>query len=202
MRLFIAIDLPDSMRAALALEQSRLRASCTRNRDIRWTRPEGLHLTLKFLGEVAAARLSEITSALDRLDRVEPFEVEVAGFGFFPGGRRPRVFWVGLQAPPALGELAGQVEAAMERLGFASENRPFQPHLTLARFEGQRPQPELEAALQKGDAGGFGRFTVTEFFLFESTLRPGGAQYSKIARFPDADRGERPSSGLRPQGSP
>lgn len=190
MRLFIAIDLPDSVRAALASEQARLRDACAGSGDIRWTRPEGVHLTLKFLGEVAATRLPEVTTALDGLGRFEPFEIEVGGFGFFPSARRPRVFWVGLEAPPALGDLAKRVEVAMEPLGFAREDRPFQPHLTLARFDSQRPQPALEVALQKSGAVSFGRFTVTEFFLFESKLRPGGAEYSRIARFPGAARPE------------
>jgi len=185
MRLFIAIDLPDSVRAALAREQARLRDGCARSRDIRWTRPEGLHLTLKFLGQVEATRVTDVTEALNALGPYETFEIEVGGFGFFPSARRPRVFWVGSQATPVLGELARRVEAAMEPLGFAREDRPFQPHLTLARLEGQRPQPELDAAVQKGEAS-FGRFTVTEFFLFESKLRPGGAEYSKLARFPAA----------------
>jgi RNA 2',3'-cyclic 3'-phosphodiesterase len=194
MRLFIAIDLPDSVRAALAREQARLRDACAGSRDIRWTRPEGVHLTLKFLGEVASTRLPDVTSALDALGRFEPFEVDVGGFGFFPSARRPRVFWVGLEAPPALGELARRVEAAMEPLAFAREDRPFQPHLTFARFESQHPQPALDAALQKSGAGTFGRFTVTEFFLFESKIRPGGAEYSRIARFPGAGRSQGVSS--------
>jgi len=201
MRLFIAIDLPDSVRAALGREQARLRDACAGRRDIRWTRPEGLHLTLKFLGEVVAARVPEIMDALGPL-RFQPFEIEVARFGFFPSARRPRVFWVGLQAPPALGDLARGVEAAMESLGFARENRPFRPHLTLARIEDQRPETALEATLQKAGVSEFGRFTVIDFSLFESKLRPGGAQYSRIASFPSAGHGQRESSGTaRSEGS-
>ncbi|HEV2423825.1 MAG TPA: RNA 2',3'-cyclic phosphodiesterase [Terriglobia bacterium] len=198
MRLFIAIDLPEPVRAALAREQARLRDACGKSRDIRWTRPEGLHLTLKFLGEVAAGRLPEISHALRPL-RFDAFEVDVAGFGFFPSARRPRVFWVGLEAPPALEEVATRVEAAMGILGFAPENRSFQPHLTLARFENHHPQPELEAALQKTGAGSFGRFTVSEFFLFASKLRPEGAQYSKLANFP-GEGGSDSSAALRTEG--
>lgn len=188
MRLFIAIDLPDSVRAALAREQARLRDVCAGSRDIRWTRPEGVHLTLKFLGAVDEPRLPEVIGALRTIAPFDPFEVDVGGFGFFPNARRPRVFWVGLEAPPALGELARRVEAAMVPLGFARENRPFQPHLTLARFESQHAQPALEAALQRRDPGGFGRFTVIEFVLFESKLKPGGADYCKVARFPGSEK--------------
>ena len=197
MRLFIAIDLPDSVRAALAREQACLRAACMGSADIRWTRPEGVHLTLKFLGEVAAARLQEIINALREIGFFDPFEIGVRGFGFFPSTRRPRVFWVGLDAPPALGELVKKIRAAMEALGFPPENRPFQPHLTLARFESQHAQPALEAAVHSGEAG-FGRFIVSGFFLFESKLRPGGAEYSKRARFPSFGSGADPNS--EPQG--
>jgi RNA 2',3'-cyclic 3'-phosphodiesterase len=184
MRSFIAIDLPGAIRAALAAEQGRLRAACGPGRAIRWTRPEGLHLTLKFLGEVAVERLPEVTAALESLGAFEPFEVEVGGFGFFPSARRPRVFWVGLDAPPALAGLAARVEAAMASVGFAPEGRPFRPHLTLARFEDQESQPALETALENGAARRFGRFPVDTFFLFESKLKPGGAEHSKRARFP------------------
>ena len=197
MRTFVAIDLPDAVRAAVAREQARLRTVCAVGKDIRWTRPEGLHLTLKFLGEVDAMRLREVIAALDGLGKFDPFEVGVGGFGFFPSARRPRVFWLGLEAPPALGELARKVEAAMEALGFAREDRPFQPHLTLARFDTPRPQTALEAALERSDTVAFGRFVVTDFFLFESKLRPGGAEYSRLARFPGAEAGER-EAGFRP----
>ena len=184
MRLFVAVDLPDSLRAALARERNRLKAACGPGEGVRWSRPEGLHLTLKFLGEVAAARLAEVSAALASTGGFEPFDVGAGGFGFFPSARRPRVFWVGLDAPPALGELAARIESAMEPLGFARETRPFQPHLTLARFAGQRAQPALEAALSAAGGANWGRFTVREYFLFESRLRPGGAEYSKLACFP------------------
>jgi 2'-5' RNA ligase len=202
MRTFIAVDLPEDVRAALEREQKRLRAACALSHDIRWTRPEGLHLTLKFLGEVAAERVAAIVGALESIGPFGKFEVEVRGFGFFPNPRRPRVFWVGLQAPAALGELAAKVEAAMAPLGFPPENRPFQPHLTLARFESEHAQPALEAALEPSNGGALGRFEVSAFFLFESKLRPGGAQYSKLARFPPtADQHEMSAGPPRPDGS-
>jgi 2'-5' RNA ligase len=180
MRAFVAIDLAEEVRAALAREQSRLKAACGHNRDIRWTRSEGLHLTLKFLGEIETARVASVTAALQALGRFDPFKVEVKGFGYFPDARRPRVLWVGLLAPAALGELAARVEAALEELGFARENRPFKPHLTLARFA----RPHAKPTVGGFSGGSFGSFEVSEFFLFESQLRPGGAKYFKLARFP------------------
>jgi len=183
MRAFVAIDLADEIRAALAREQSRLQTACGRDRDLRWTRPEGLHLTLKFLGAVENERVASVMAALRALERFDPFKVEVEGFGFFPDARRPRVLWVGVEAPPALSELAARVETALEGLGFAREGRPFKPHLTLARFERPHAAPALTSAIEHSP-GSFGAFEVSEFFLFESRRRPGGAEYFKLARFP------------------
>lgn len=181
MRAFIAIDLPQSIQAALGEQQAAFRAVCP---DARWTRPEGTHLTLKFLGEISDQQIRQITEALAELESFEEFSVEVKGFGFFPDARRPRVFWVGLLAPPALAELAGGVERCVEKLGFPVEGRPFKPHLTLARFKAPRPQPALQALLERQEETSLGRFDVSEFFLFESKLSPHGAEYRKVARFP------------------
>src|SRR5690242_10374153 len=130
MRAFIAIDLPESVRAALAEVQHAVRDAA---RDARWTRPEGTHLTLKFLGQISDAQVQVVVQALAKVERFEPFPIEVKGFGFFPGEKRPRVFWAGLEAPAALAELAARIERDLEKIGFAPENRPFAPHLTLAR---------------------------------------------------------------------
>jgi RNA 2',3'-cyclic 3'-phosphodiesterase len=184
MRAFVAIDLAADVRAALAGEQSRLKAACALNRDIRWTRPEGLHLTLKFLGAIETERVRPVIATLEALEPFDPFKVEVRGFGFFPDVRRPRVFWVGLQASSALGELAARVETALEPLGFERESRPFKPHLTLARFDRPLTPSALTTALNESSVESFGSFEVREFFLFESRLRRGGAEYFKLARFP------------------
>ncbi len=183
MRAFIAIDLPETIQAALAQLQATFRVACP---AARWVRPEGIHLTLKFLGEISEAQAKQVTEALAGLERFDQFSVEVKGAGFFPDARRPRVFWAGLEAPPALAQLAKQVEAAMERLGFAPEKRPFTPHLTLARFKVPQPQPGLQALLEQQHELALGRFEVSEFFLFESKLAGAGlpAAYRKVARFP------------------
>lgn len=181
MRAFIAIELPESIREALRREQARFRAVCP---DARWTRPEGIHLTLKFLGQISDRQASELKDALRRMEQFEKFTVRVQGFGFFPGAKRPRVFWAGLEAPPALARLAAQVENALAPHGFPPENRPFKPHLTLARFKLSRPQPKLEALLAVQNSSLLGNFDVSEYFLWESRLLPGGAEYHKVARFP------------------
>jgi 2'-5' RNA ligase len=181
MRAFIAIDLPATVHAALAAAQQDFGDAC---RDARWTRPESIHLTLKFLDEISDAQTKQVVEALARIGPFEPFSVEVRGFGFFPQALRPRVFWAGVEAPPALAELAARVESHMEKIGFAREDRAFSPHLTLARFQVPRAQPALEAAIAGRAATSLGRFEASEFFLFESRLSPQGAQYRKVMRFP------------------
>ncbi|MGA2987842.1 MAG: RNA 2',3'-cyclic phosphodiesterase [Terriglobia bacterium] len=181
MRAFIAFDLPEPLHAALAEAQQVFRSAC---RDARWARPEGIHLTLKFLGEISDAQTKQVVEALAQIGPFEPFSVEVRGFGFFPQAPRPRVFWAGVVARPALTELAARVESRMEKAGFAREDRPFAPHLTLARFQVPRPQPALEAAVAGRTSTSLGQFEASEFFLFESKLSPQGAQYRKVMRFP------------------
>ena len=180
LRAFIAIDLPEPLHAALADAQHEFRSIC---REARWTHPQGIHLTLKFLGEISDAQTRQVVEALASLGPLEPFAVEVKGFGFFPGARRPRVFWAGVEAPPALAEVVALVDSRMVKIGFEREDRAFSPHLTLARFQVPRPQPALEAAAAARTAA-LGKFEVSEFFLFESKLSPGGAQYRKVMRFP------------------
>ena len=181
MRAFVAIDLPDPIRAALAEAQQGFRSVCS---DARWTRPEGIHLTLKFLGEISDVQAGQVVEALAQIGPFDPFSVEVSGFGFFPQAQRPRVFWAGVVAPQALAELAARVESHAESLGFARENRAFSPHLTLARFQVPRPQPALLEAVADRATPSLGSLEVSEFFLFESKLSPLGAQYRKIMRFP------------------
>lgn len=181
MRAFIAIALPNAVHAELARQQQLCRRA---GRDARWTRAEGIHLTLKFLGEISSAQTQGVAEALAGLGNLEPFSVEIRGFGFFPEARRPRVFWAGVEAPQALAALASRVEEALATLGFAREQRAFNPHLTLARFKSPRPQPELAALTEREKNLSLGTFEVSEFFLFESRLSPQGAEYRKVARFP------------------
>ncbi|MBZ5546146.1 MAG: RNA 2',3'-cyclic phosphodiesterase [Acidobacteriia bacterium] len=181
MRAFIAIDLSAEIQGALARQQAAFQDASP---DARWTRPEGTHLTLKFLGEISDQQVSQVTVALSALPSFPPFVVEVKGFGFFPDARRPGVFWAGVAAPQDLTELARRIEDSMEKLGFARERRAFNPHLTLARFKIPRPQIRLRALVEQQADTSLGRFEVSEFFLFESRLSPHGAEYRQVARFP------------------
>ena len=181
MRAFIAIDLPSDIHKELARWQATFRPLTS---GARWTHPEGIHLTLKFLGEISDAQAGQVTAALAALGAFAPFAVEFKNFGFFPDARRPRVFWAGVAAPADLAHLARRVEDAMEKIGFPPEQRPYSPHLTLARFREPRPEPALRDAVEKQADPLLGRFDVTEFFLYESKLNPKGAEYRKVERFP------------------
>ena len=143
MRAFVAVDLPEELRAELRSRQRSLHKAA---RGTRWVRPEGIHLTLKFLGEVPDERVDEISKTLASLPPFTPFKLQVKGIGFFPQARRPRVLWVGIEPCPPLEALAAQVNKSLEAIGFAGEQRAFQHHLTLARFRVPRPQPEIEKA--------------------------------------------------------
>src|SRR6185437_12270328 len=101
----------------------------------RWIRPENLHVTLKFIGHVDAGKLDAIRAALSEIHADGPVEMRFRGLGFFPNGKRPRVFWAGTEASPNLAPLAAEIEAGLEKAGIAAETREFAPHLTLARFD-------------------------------------------------------------------
>src|SRR5207245_6930063 len=149
MRLFVALEIPSDVRENLAALLKALRAVSPQTR---WVRPENLHLTLKFMGEVPETKLAAIRSALAGVRSDQPTTVDFRGLGFFPNEKRPRVFWAGIEASSNLKTLAADIEGAMEKCGIAREKRDFSPHLTLARLE--RPLPE---ALRKAIAENAGR---------------------------------------------
>jgi 2'-5' RNA ligase len=179
MRLFLAVELPPELRAALAGVQARLREA---ESGWRWARPEGLHLTLRFLGEVPEGRMPELTERFARAAAsASGTEVEAAGLGTFPPRGAPRVLWVGLRdlGGDALAALAASLELEAREAGFAPEARPFAPHLTLARAA-PPPRPRTPAA----EVGVLARFPVEELTLFRSVRGRGGAVYTALARWP------------------
>lgn len=181
MRLFVALDIPEDVRAALREFVQPLRAKWPR---IRWTRPEGQHVTLKFLGEVGEERLEAIVSLLAPLRSSEPVTMNFHGIGFFPQPRHPRVLWVGVEGSANLQPLAAEVEGALVTAGFPAEQRAFRPHLTLARFRPEDDTAGLREALTAYVGAGFGSATASEYILFRSRLKPGGAEYTPLERFP------------------
>jgi 2'-5' RNA ligase len=179
-RAFVAILLDAATRAALGAEIGRLQAAAPR---VAWVDPAGLHVTLKFLGEVGDARTAEIGAALaGAAAGASPFELEIRGLGAFPTLARPRVVWAGAAAGrEACVDLAGRVEAALGPLGFAPEARPFSPHVTLGRIREPRRDATLAALLARGVATAFGRVRIASLSLMKSELSPRGARYTEVA---------------------
>jgi 2'-5' RNA ligase len=185
MRLFVALEIPSEVRSNLELLMKELRAlpvPPSVAKQARWVRPENLHVTLKFLGEVAREQLEAVENTLSSV-KSQAIELSVRGIGFFPSERRPRVLWAGAQAPPSLAALAGEIDQALAKLGFERETRAFAPHLTLARFEPPRASKELQAAAQARAGCEFGVLRTREFQLLESKLKPGGAEYTTLRSF-------------------
>ena len=179
MRLFTAIDIPEQIRHELGGAIARLRESAV----ARWNHPDKLHITTKFIGEWPEPRLEELKAGLSALPPRAPLSIHIRELGFFPNPRSPRVFWCGIDAP-GLDALAAATDRGCAALGIASENRPFSPHLTLARIKERvnlEPLREAMAALPDRD---FGKFEVRGFFLYLSKLRPTGSVYTKLAEFP------------------
>ena len=151
--------------------------------SVSWVAPENLHVTVKFLGNVDAARVPSVIDALRSAVRGHaPFDLEVGGLGAFPSATRARVLWAGLIGGTApLGALAASVEDALAHLGFPREDRPFSPHITLARVREPRRSPELAEALGVASGRRFGQVAVPDIALMRSDLSPRGARYSTLA---------------------
>ncbi len=180
MRLFVALEIPEAVRRSLADLIAKLRPVAP---SARWVRAEGMHLTLKFIGHVPPEKLEPIRGALDTIRVDAAAEICFRGLGFFPSERRPRVLWAGMEATPNLAQLAADVESRLEPLGITREQRPFKPHLTLARFPEPRPAPKLLEAIVPLRHAEFGEMQTSEFHLFESRLKPTGAEYTVLATF-------------------
>jgi len=153
-------------------------------RDVAWVAPDNVHLTLKFLGGVEAARLAAVAGALaGAVAGCRPFDLTVRGLGGFPTPTRPRVLWAGADegaAPAAM--LARQVDDALVVLGFPAESRAFSAHVTLGRVRAPRSNPRLAEALAGGAT--FGRQCVDRLALMRSELSPRGARYTELSAVP------------------
>jgi len=180
-RLFVAAELPAQLRAAFASVQEEMAGAPL---SVRWVRPEGIHLTLKFLGEVGEARLAEIQTTLRESGAaIAPFVLEAAGASVFPARGAPRLVWVEVRGNlPAARRLAAAIDSAATRVGFPPETREFRPHLTLGRVKGPG-RGDWRAILERAGLQATGEFEVSEHVLFESRLGPGGAVYRPIERF-------------------
>lgn len=179
MRLFAALPIPDPARSAIIAYLDGLRRT---DWPVRWIKPEGIHLTLKFYGEVVPERLDVIEEALRfAVVGTGPIPLRITELGAFPTASRPRVLWIGVDAPPALELLQDRLERGGEEIGFPPEGVPFQPHVTLGRVrEGHRlPPGGLNAYPAPADTA---PFLVDQLVLYESVLTSDGPRYhSKLA---------------------
>ncbi|UCD85024.1 MAG: RNA 2',3'-cyclic phosphodiesterase [Deltaproteobacteria bacterium] len=180
-RSFVAVELSPEIKDGITEIQERLRSS---GADVRWVRPEGIHLTLKFLGDIEEEDIDNIAGCLkSAANGLNPFAVEIKEVGAFPNLRNPRTLWVGVTENRTLSSLQNEVEKALEGIGFPRENRPFRPHLTLGRVKSPKLKVKLIEALEKERAQEIfspRQMSVEELTLFQSDLRPGGAVYTKL----------------------
>lgn len=182
MRTFIAIELDDKLKEQLS---TLIKELMSVSRNIRWVKRQGMHLTLKFLGEVAQDKIREIESSLAAIARNnDTFPLQLKGTGAFPPGKRnPRVLWVGITENPGLLRLHDEVESGCEQLGFSREKRRFHPHLTLGRVKDYSRMGGVLPLLEEKKETVFGEMTVKRFTFFQSSLKPTGAEYSILAEF-------------------
>lgn len=183
MRLFTALDLPGEAVRNLEAFVARLKPAAR----IQWSPPANLHVTTKFIGEWPEARLPDLQSALAAIPARPEIPVTVAQVGFYPNERAPRVFWCGIAAP-GLEDLAAATDAATHSVGIARENRPYSPHLTLARIKDRVDLRPLGTAVAAFPSLHFGSFVARSFFLYRSELRPAGSVYTKLAEYPFTPR--------------
>jgi 2'-5' RNA ligase len=186
-RAFVAVALPEDLLARLGEVSAGLQERLA-GLPLRWTPAANTHLTLKFLGDVSESNLPLLESILHTEGaQVRPFDLSVGGFGVFPNPSRPRVLWVGVEAPESLSMLQRRIEGEAGRLGYPPEERPFSPHLTLARVSrGAQPGEirKISEVLRQVQLGLLGVARVEEVRLYRSDLRPGGPVYTCLARAP------------------
>jgi RNA 2',3'-cyclic 3'-phosphodiesterase len=181
MRLFIAIELPDEIKEGIARVQEQLRKA---GASAGWTRPEGIHLTIKFLGEVPDARAQEIMQVLDgAVKGTGKLCLTVEGAGTFPNVKNPRVLWIGVRGDiERLAGLQASIEDAMEKRGFEREARKFSPHLTLARIKFPKPRDNWQQKIEGITNVNLGGFEAGHVSLMKSELKREGAVYTEVGR--------------------
>ena len=185
----MALEIPNETREALAALIAQLKHTCP---SARWVRPEAMHITLKFIGHTDPGTLPAIRHTLAKLKSPEPIEMHFGGLGFFPGERRPRVFWCGVQASANTAQLATEMDRTLAKLGVETEARAFAPHLTLARFKEDSAHSrgknakgieEIVRLAYEMEKKHFGATRTSEFHLFESKIKPTGAEYTRLETF-------------------
>jgi RNA 2',3'-cyclic 3'-phosphodiesterase len=184
-RLFVALEIPSAVRENLTKLMKDLRAASSgaKKDNARWVRPENLHVTLKFIGQVDDSKLDAIRGALSQVRSKEHVDLRFQGLGFFPDEKRARVFWAGIEGSGNFSQLAGDVDASLQKLEIPRETRAFAPHLTLARLEPPGASEALRTAIVRNSPSDFGVLRTDEFHLIESKTHPVGAEYTRLSSF-------------------
>jgi 2'-5' RNA ligase len=184
LRAFLAIDPPEEIFKEIINIQELLRKAV--QGDIRWVRPEGMHLTLKFFGYVYESDVANISDVVkNNVANMKTLLLNVRSVGAFPSVNRPRVLWLGIDGDTdALINLQMEIDAGLEGYGFKKEDRLFRPHLTLARIKEPKGLIGLAETIEKNEDYNAGSFSVSGLTLFKSDLKPTGAIYTKLAHFP------------------
>jgi len=182
MRAFLAIDLDREIKRNLSALIERLVKG---SKTIKWVRWEGMHITMKFLGEIKEEKISEIENILRKITGTyKPFSLKIKGTGYFPIEKKnPRVFWTGVEADESLISFQQQLEADLEKIGFPREKRKFHPHLTLGRIKAPSFVQETVRELNRYQESVFGEMMVNKITFFQSILKPSGAEYIVINEF-------------------
>lgn len=182
MRLFLAIPIDKHILDALAGTVEKVRQS---RASVRWVRPEGMHLTLKFLGETDPDRVKPLVEAVTKVTQsVMPFPLSVHGAGAYPSLKRPRVLWAGIiETSGTIHRLAAGIEEETGKLGWEKEKRKFSPHVTIGRVKGSMNIARLTAAMEELKVEHWGDQEAGEVALYSSELKPGGAVYERVHVF-------------------
>ena len=183
-RAFLALDPPPEILRTIADIQRALRKNI--RGSVSWVRPEGIHLTLKFFGDIAANDVSAVSEVVaGQIAGARPVNLEAKGLGVFPDTRRPRVLWLGIGGEvERLIAMQKAIDQGLEPCGFPKEKRPFQAHLTLARIKSPQGLSGIEDVLTEKKSESAGKFTATGLTLFKSELTPKGAIYTTLGHFP------------------
>jgi 2'-5' RNA ligase len=178
LRTFVAIPLPGEIREAAREFEKRIAPWCG---NVRWERTDKLHLTMKFLGDTDERIVPEVLRAVgEAASGIAPFTLTVGGFGAFPSSSHPRILWIGCgDAGGSLGALHRGLGERLAPLGFEPENRPFHPHVTIARVRDEGVRPHL-TSVPKNINFDAHHTLVTEIFLMKSVLQPAGSEYTVI----------------------
>ena len=183
LRAFIAVEIPPKIHQAIENKTASMQAALNASL-VRWVPSANIHLTLKFLGDISPTNVEMLSQMLSvEVSQHQAFGMGFEGLGAFPNSKRPRVIWIGIQAPAGLEALQHGIEAAAAKLGYPVEKRPFSPHLTIGRVKqniNSIGMKKIRTALEETQVGSLGTMQVTAVHLFKSDLKPSGAVYTRL----------------------